>query len=212
MSDTESPMNDSRSTAAPVVVSIITHSGSGHTSEMAKAVARGALSVDGVTVLEHQIRGEDIKDGRWHHEGILADLDASDAIIMGSPTYMGGVSSQLKSFMDATSPRYLERKWTDKLAAAFTVSGLPSGDKASMLMGCAVFAMQHGMLWVGVSESPVSGHGINRLGIFLGAAGQALFEPVTEAPNEEDRLTAECLGRRVASLANRLAGKQNINL
>ena len=202
-------MNDSQSETHRPVVAIVTHSGSGHTTEMAKAVARGASSVDGVAVHEHLLRGEDITEGRWNNGSILADLDAADAIIIGSPTYMGGVSSQLKSFMDATSPRYLQRKWVDKLAAAFTVSGLPSGDKTNMLLGCATFALQHGMIWVGVAESPVSGHGINRLGIFLGAAGQALFEPVTEAPNDEDKLTAECLGRRVASLTIRLSGTTN---
>ena len=134
---------------------------------MAKAVACGALSVEGVTVHQHQLRAEDITDGRWHNESVLADLDAAAAIIMGSPTYMGGVSSHLKSFMDATSPRYLERKWVDKLAAAFTVSGLPSGDKTHMLLGCVTFALQHGMIWVGVAESPVSGHESIFSGSFL---------------------------------------------
>ena len=186
------------------LISIVTHSGSGHTVEMAAAVAEGIVAAGGVTVHSHRIVGEDIREGRWDNDEIFADLDASDAIIMGSPTYMGGVSAQLKSFMDATSSRYLERKWVDKLAAGFTVSGLPSGDKTNMLLSCATFAMQHGMLWVGVEESPVSGHGINRLGIFFGAAGQALFEPVTEAPNAEDKATARHLGLRVAKLTKRL--------
>ncbi len=135
---------------------------------------------------------------------MLEQLDASDAIIFGSPTYMGGISSQLKAMMDATSPRYLERRWVDKLAAAFTISGAPSGDKLAMLMGCATFAMQHGMIWVGVAESAVTGEGYNRLGFFFGAAGEALFEPPSEKPSAEDRLTGEMLGLRVATLASRL--------
>lgn len=200
-------MNPPLSPAAgrpPILVSIVTHSSAGHAAAMGKAVAAGAATIEGVTVHEHQIIGEDIHHGRWMNEEILADLDASHAIILGSPTYMGCVSSQLKSFMDATSGRYLERKWVDKVGAAFTVSGLPAGDKSNMLVTCATFALQHGMLWVGVSESPVSRHGINRLGFFAGAAGQALFEPPTETPNAEDRLTGECLGRRVAEVASRL--------
>jgi NAD(P)H dehydrogenase (quinone) len=90
------------------------------------------------------------------NEELLTELDAADAIIFGSPTYMGGVSAQLKALFDATSPRYLQRKWVDKLAAAFTVSGSPSGDKLSMLQNCATFAMQPGMIWGGVAESPVT--------------------------------------------------------
>lgn len=202
MNETDSPA-DSR----PLLISIVTHSPNGHTAAMGKAVALGASGFEGITIHEHQIVGADIHEGRWLNEEILADLDASHAIIFGSPTYMGCVSSQLKSFMDATSERYLQRKWVDKIGAAFTVSGLPSGDKSNMLVTCATFALQHGMLWVGVSESPVSGHGINRLGFFAGAAGQALFEPPTETPNAEDRLTAEYLGRRVADLTSQLFGR-----
>ena len=176
---------------------IVYHSGYGHTARMAQAVAQGAnaaligIDADG-----------NLPDGAW------AQLAGAEAIIFGSPTYMGGISAQLKSMMDATSPRYLQRKWVDKIGAAFTVSASPSGDKLNMLVGCATFAMQHGMIWVGVAESPVTGEGYNRLGFFLGAAGQALFEPPSEKPSAEDKLTGEMLGRRVAKLTlNLLRGK-----
>ena len=185
------------------LISIIFHSGSGHTAEMSHAVAQGALATGNVSVLEHQIIDSDFNGGRWQNDTILEQLDASDAIIFGSPTYMGGVSAQLKSMMDATSPRYLQRKWVDKIAAGFTVSGLPSGDKMGMLISCATFAMQHGMIWVSVSESPVTGEGYNRLGFFFGAAGEALFELPSEKPSEEDKLTGQMLGRRVASIVSR---------
>jgi len=196
-------MNESASPPNQPLVSIIYHSGSGHTAEMSHAVAKGALSAGGVSVVEHRISENDFTGGRWLNEEILAGLDASDAIIFGSPTYMGGVSAQLKSFMDSTSPRYLQRKWVDKIAAAFTVSGAPSGDKFNMLVNCATFAMQHGMIWVGVADSAVTGEGFNRLGFFFGAGGYALLEPTDETPSAEDKLTGEMLGRRVATLARR---------
>ncbi len=197
-------MTDSTSSQSRPLISIVYHSGSGHAAEMSHAVAKGAASAGDVTVVEHRIVDEDFKGSRWLNEDMLAQLDKSDAIILGSPTYMGSVSAQLKAFMDATSSRYLQRKWLDKLCAAFTVSGLPSGDKMNMLVNCATFAMQHGMIWVGVSESPVTGEGYNRLGVFFGAAGTALFEPPTETPNAEDRRTGEMLGHRVANLAKRM--------
>lgn len=171
---------------------------------MSHAVAKGASSVGDATVIEHEIVDSDFTGGRWKNESILTQLDASDAIIFGSPTYMGGVSAQLKSMMDATSPRYLQRKWVDKISAAFTVSGSPSGDKLNMLVSCSIFAMQHGMIWVGVAESPITGEGYNRLGFFIGAGGEALLEPSTEKPSAEDKLTGEMLGRRVATLTSRL--------
>lgn len=182
------------------LLSIVFHSGNGHTAEMSHAVAKGALAVGNVSVVEHQIVDADFNGGRWNNDEILDQLDASDAIIFGCPTYMGGVSAQLKAMMDATSTRYLQRRWVDKFAAAFTVSGLPSGDKLNTLMSCATFAMQHGMIWVGVAESPVTGEGHNHLGIFFGAGGQALFESPLEKPSHEDKVTGEMLGRRVATL------------
>jgi NAD(P)H dehydrogenase (quinone) len=197
-------MLESTSLPGKPLISIVFHSGSGHTAEMSHAVTKGALSGGDVSVIEHQIMDTDFSGGRWLNDELLTQLDASDAIILGSPTYMGSVSAQLKAFMDATSPRYLQRKWVDKLAAAFTVSGLPSGDKSNTLITCSTFAMQHGMIWVGVAESPVTGEGFNRLGCFFGAAGEALFEPPSEMPSAADKLTGEMLGRRVATLARRL--------
>jgi hypothetical protein len=50
----------------------------------------------------------------------------------------------------------------------------------------------------------VTGEGFNRLGVFFGAAGYALFEPPSEMPSVEDKLTGEMLGRRVSTLTQRL--------
>ncbi len=197
-------LTDSSLRKNKLLISVVFFSGSGHTAEMAHAVAKGVSANDKVSVIEHQITDTDFNGGRWQNEAVLEQLDASDAIIFGSPTYMGSVSAQLKALMDATSPRYLERKWVDKIGAAFTVSGSPSGDKMNMLMTCATFAMQHGMVWVGVAQSPVTGNGHNRLATFFGAAGEALMESPSEKPSVEDKLTGEMLGRRVAMTACRL--------
>ena len=201
MTATKSPTSASvtepkLSTNRPLV-SIVYYSGSGHTAEMAQAVAKGASSAGGVSVAQHRILDKDFKGGRWLNEEVLRQLDASDAIILGSPTYMGCVSAQLKAFMDATSSRCPQRKWVDKIAAAFTVSAHPSGDKLNMLVTCSVFAMQHGMIWVGVADG-------SSLGIFFGAAGCAIDEPPAEMPSAEDKLTGEMLGRRVTRLTRRL--------
>ena len=49
-------------------------------------------------------------------------LDAADAIIFGSPTYMGMASWQFKKFADATSKRWFTSAWKDKVAGGFTIS------------------------------------------------------------------------------------------
>ena len=56
-------------------------------------------------------------------------LAAADAIVFGSPTYMGNVSWQFKSFADASSKPWYGQAWKDKLAAGFTNSASINGDK-----------------------------------------------------------------------------------
>ncbi len=84
-------------------ISVIYHSGMGHTTKMAEAVAKGAGGVADTQVNLLFIEGKDINEGRWKNDDIMKKLDASDAIIFGSPTYMGSVSAQMKAFIDATS-------------------------------------------------------------------------------------------------------------
>jgi NAD(P)H dehydrogenase (quinone) len=189
-------------------VSIVYHSGSGHTAKMAEAVAKGAGSVNDVKVNLLAIAGKDIAEGRFKNDDLLAQLDASDAVIFGSPTYMGGPSGQFKCFADATGERWYTSAWKDKVAAGFTVSSGPSGDKLSTLHYFFTLAMQQGMIWVGLNELPMNDQGINRLSSYSGAMAQAGMEPPEVAPNQADKLTGEALGRRVAQSAQRWrAGK-----
>ena len=187
-----------------ITVSIIYFSGSGHTAKLAEAVHAGSASVAGVKTNLIAIKGEDIAKGRYVNESVMAQLDASDAIIFGSPTYMGGPAAQFKAFADATSERWFKSAWRDKLASGFTVSSSPSGDKFSTLQYFHTLAMQHGMIWAGLGEMPMQPNGVNRLGSFAGATAQAGFDSPDVAPNKEDKLSGERLGQRVAALAAKL--------
>jgi NAD(P)H dehydrogenase (quinone) len=184
-------------------VSIVYFTGSGHTAKMAEAVSKGAASVAGVNTNLLAINGGDIVQGRYKNDAVLAALDASDAIIFGSPTYMGGPAAQFKAFADATGERWYRGAWRDKLGAGFTVSGGPSGDKLSTLHYFFTLAMQHGMIWAGLTDNPMNDQGINRLSSYSGAMAQAGNEAPETAPNAADKLTGEALGRRVAGAALR---------
>ena len=179
-------------------VSIIYFSGTGHTAKLAEAVQTGAASVPGVTTHLIAINGEDILKGRYQNEAAFAQLDASDAIIFGSPTYMGGPAAQFKAFADATAGKWFASAWRDKISAGFTVSMGPSGDKLSTLHYFFTLAMQLGMIWIGLPETPMNDKGINRLSSYSGAMAQAGQEPTDIAPNAADKLTGELLGKRVA--------------
>ena len=175
-------------------IAIVFHSGYGHNKVVAESVKTGAESIPGTQV--SLLAVEDV-EAHW------ADLEAADAIIFGSPTYMGNVSAPFKAFMDASSKPWLEQKWKDKLAAGFTISGSPSGDKLNTLQSLMIFAMQHGMIWVGNAEMPYNEEGINRLGSFTGLMAQAGQVAPDVEPNAADRRSAEKLGQRVATATAR---------
>ena len=185
------------------IVSVVYHSGYGHTAKVAEAVAAGA-KVDGVTV--NLLKADALTDADW------ATLDASHAIIFGAPTYMGGVSAQFKTFIDASSKRWFTQGWKDKIAAGFTNSGSYSGDKLASLQQLMIRAMQHGMIWVGQAESsPQLGDGevpsldaINRVGSYSGLMTQSNAKSSPEmAPPSGDLETARRFGARVAGAAKR---------
>jgi NAD(P)H dehydrogenase (quinone) len=180
---------------------VVYHSGYGHTAVQAEAVARGARKAAGAEVT---LLTSDEAQQQWEN------LKAADAIIFGCPTYMGSASAQFKTFMDASSKAWFTQDWKDKIAAGFTNSGSQSGDKLSTLSQLAVFAAQHGMIWVGLgllpgnNNSKGSVNDLNRLGGFLGAMAQSNVDEGPDAgPIQSDLLTAELLGERVAAIAHK---------
>jgi NAD(P)H dehydrogenase (quinone) len=186
-------------------VAIVYFSAQGHTHQLAEAVAEGARGVAGASVELVRIVGEDIVNGRWQNPAALAKISAADAIVFGTPTYMGGISAQMKTFIDAASAVWAKLGWKDKVAAAFTHSQGLSGDKLNTLAGLWVNAMQHGMIWVGLGEL-VEGNAadkVNRLSAYGGAMAQT--DMGQERVNDGDRKTAAVLGKRVAETAARWA-------
>ncbi|MFF4660076.1 flavodoxin family protein [Streptomyces sp. NPDC001381] len=180
------------------VVSIAYHSGYGHTVVLAEAVRAGAVQA-GAEV--HLVKVDEITEDQW------TVLDGSDAIVFGSPTYMGTASGAFHAFAEATSARWATQAWKDKLAAGFTNSGSKSGDKLHTLQFFQILAAQLGMHWVnlgllpGWNSSTASEDDLNRLGVFLGAAAQTNVDEGAEAVHKADVATAEHLGRRVAETA-----------
>lgn len=188
-------------------VSIVYYSNSGTTALLAEAIARGAVSVEGTQVQLFPLSGDQIIQGRWQDEAVLTKLSASDAIVFGSPTYMGSVAAQFKAFADATGGIWYQRGWKDKIAGGFTISGSPSGDKLNTLNYLSLFAAQHGMIWVGSDALPSKSIGrtdeVNRIGSFLGVMGQNTNASGPATLHPGDVLTGEAYGRRVAQSALR---------
>ena len=85
-------------------VAVVFHSGYGHTVKQAEAVAHGAQG----TLIAIDAEGN-ITDAQWQA------LNDADAIVFGSPTYMGTVSWQFKKFADASSKPWFGQQWKNKI-------------------------------------------------------------------------------------------------
>ncbi|MBI5258640.1 MAG: flavodoxin family protein [Burkholderiales bacterium] len=182
-------------------LAIIYHSAHGHTEFIARQVLTGAGSVEGVDA--QLLKAE----AATRSPEALVEFDG---IILGSPTYLGGVSGPFKSFMDATGRMWRSQQLKGKLAAGFTVSSLPAGDKQSTLLSMFIFSMQHGMLWVGNPILPEQHSGVpyeqaaNRLGSWSGLMAQAGHSAPADAFVPGDIKTAQMFGRHVAESLSRV--------
>lgn len=187
---------------ALLIVSIVYDSGYGHTARVAEATAQGVRDVEGA-----QANLLAVADGSIDWEA----LENSDAIIFGSPTYNGMISARLKQFFEeSTKAAWTEMKWRNKIASGFTNSGAQHGDKLNSLVSMALFAAQHGMIWVGLdlmpgnNSSTSSPEDLNRLGSWLGVMTHANVDQAPDvAPPDSDLRTAHYLGRRVGEIARK---------
>jgi len=188
-------------------VAIVYFSGYGHTAKQAEAVEKGAAGVSGAELTVFCID----EHGNLP-EGALEALGAQDAIIYGSPTYMGGPAWQFKKFADASSKPWFSSAWKDKIAAGFTNSASVNGDKFSTITYFFTLSQQHGQIWIGTGLLPANKkeNGPADVNWTAGSAGALAISPSDaspeEAPRSGDLETARLLGERVAQFAVKLKG------
>lgn len=109
-----------------------------------------------------------------------------DAIVAGSPTYYGGMAGKLKDFFDASVVHH--GKLTGKVGGAFSSSANIGGGNETTVLDILHAMLIHGMVVQGTAEGDHYG-------------------PVSiDAPDDRVKTQCEALGRRAASLANRLFG------
>lgn len=179
-------------------VVVVYHSGYGHTERIAKHVSEGAsgelvaINSDG-----------NISDDEW------SKLNAADAIVFGTPTYMGGPSWQFKKFADESSKLWFSRTWQDKLFGGFTISASMNGDKGATMIALQTLASRHGGIWVSLgllpSNSKASTRGdINSTGGSVGLLAHAPSDAAADEIPQGDLDTAFKYGQRLASTAARL--------
>jgi len=182
-------------------LAVVYHSSHGHTAHIADHVAEGAKVVPNIEL--RVIKAEELT---VHPEEMLK----FDGYLFGSPTYLEGVSGPFKSIMDATGALWRTQQLKGKLAAGFTVSSLPAGDKQWTLVSMFVFSMQHGMIWVGNPILPEQHRGVpydeaaNRLGSWSGLMVQAGHSSPADSFVSGDIKTARMFGRNFSETLHRI--------
>jgi len=180
-------------------IAVVFHSGYGHTQRVAQAVADGA----GAQLITIDADGN-LPEGAWE------TLAAADAIIFGTPTYMGGASWQFKKFADASSKVWFTMGWKDKVFGGFTNSASLNGDKQVTLQYLHTLASQHGGIWTSLGL-PAANHkaatrnDVNNLGGSVGLLVQSPSDASAAEIPQGDLDTARLYGKRVADVAARFA-------
>lgn len=163
-------------------IAIVYFSGYGHTVKQAEAVHAGAASVGEATLYRIDQDGN-LPDEAWEAIG------AADAIIYGSPTYMGGPAWQFKKFADVSSKPWFTQAWKDKVAAGFTNSASVNGDKYATIQYFWTLSQQHGQVWVGTGLPPsnTKAHGPQDINWTAGWGGALAISPSDASPEEAPR-------------------------
>ncbi|WP_456296718.1 flavodoxin family protein [Vibrio sp. AK197] len=179
-------------------IGIVFYSKQGNTSSLAKHIEEGIQSQD-IPVMSIKIQDNDIVAGRYQNSAIFDMLVGCDAIVFGSPTYMGSPAAQFKAFMDASSDCYVAKAWRNKIAAGFTSGGSLNGEQQQTLLAMFALACQHGMLWAGLDVSQFTDTlNLNRTGSSLGLVASP--QPNHQQIEDNDLATAFYFGQRIAKL------------
>lgn len=196
---------------AGVQVLVLFHSWTANTLDLAKAIGRGAERVSGSIVEVKRV--PELRDERElvTHEHIgrkfaaiqpfpiaaLEDVVAADVVFFGSPTRLGSMTAEMKSFIDRLGPYWQKGLLKDKVGAAFATASTPHGGQEFTLMGLLATLMHFGMIIVTPGfTAPI----FDIAGAAYGAAATTKPGRVRTPPNSDDIEAAETLGERATMI------------
>lgn len=190
-------------------VLVLYYSRNGTTAELARHVARGVASGGGEALLRTvppvapitEVAAPPVPaDGPPYVT--LADLEACNGLVLGSPTRFGNMAAPLKQFLDTTGGLWIAGALVDKPAGVFTSASSMHGGLESTLITMALPLIHHGMLWVGV---PYTNPAINATRTGGGPYGAShIAADWNDGLSSDERSLARALGERVARIAGRL--------
>jgi NAD(P)H dehydrogenase (quinone) len=156
-------------------VLILYYTRTGNTEKMARFVEEGAKAAGAKTTVKA------VADTG------IDELEAADAIIIGSPTYYGLPAAEIIQLIDDSVKKH--GRLEGKVGGAFSSSANIGGGNETVILSIIQAMLVHGMVVQGI---PKGDH----------------YGPVSiGAPDERAEKQCRLLGERVAKLAERLAGQ-----
>ncbi len=197
-----------------VRVLICYHSSYGHVETLAYAVATGARAVEGAEVHVRRVP-ELMPPETMQAAGMKidqpaqfiqpADLAHYDAIIFGTPTRFGNMSSQMRNFLDQTGGLWAQGALIGKVGSVFTSTGTGGGNETTITSFHSTL-LHHGMVIVGLPYSAPDLVDISEVrgGSPYGAATIAGPDGSRE-PSQKELNLASFQGHHVTSIAKKLS-------
>jgi NAD(P)H dehydrogenase (quinone) len=196
-------------------VLVLYYSSYGHIEAMANAVAEGARQTGAQVDIKRVL--ELVPDEVAHRAHFkldqaapvakVEDLAAYDAIIIGTGTRFGRLSSQMANFLDQAGGLWARGALHGKVGGAFTSTGTQHGGQETTLFSIITNLLHFGMVVVGLD---------------YGHAGQMTLDEITggspygattiaggdgsRQPTANELQGARYQGRKIAEVANKLHG------
>ncbi len=162
----------------------------GNTERFAQSVAEGAKLVPDTVVTIKQAK--DVSK---------EDLQAADAIALGSATYFANIPGKMKVVIDDWNWKW-KVDFTDKVGGAFSTGGGQTGGKEFVVNSLLLFMLSNRMVVAGPLYEDAEGEDI------WGEAGaSAMTGPLDPGVSEKELDAARRLGHRLATLAKKLQSK-----
>ena len=196
-------------------VLVLYYSMYGHIETMARAVAEGASSVEGVEVTVKRVP-ETMPADVARKAGAKLDQEASvatpgelaeyDAIIIGTPTRFGNMAGQMRTFWDQTGGLWAKNALVGKVGSVFTSSATQHGGQESTLLSSHITLLHQGLVIVGLPYTAAEQTTLDEIvgGSPYGASTIAAGDG-SRQPSEKELSMARFQGAHVARIAQKLA-------
>ncbi|MCC8404484.1 NAD(P)H:quinone oxidoreductase [Paraburkholderia sp. MMS20-SJTN17] len=196
-------------------VLVLYYSSYGHVETLAGAVAEGARAAGATvdvkrvpeTAPEEVAKAAHFKLDQQAPVATIAELANYDAIVVGTPTRFGRVSSQMASFLDQAGGLWMSGALVGKVGGAFSSTASQHGGQETTLFSVITNLLHFGMVIVGL---PYSHQGQMTLDEIVGGAPYGATTIAggqgQRQPSAIELAGARHQGELIARTANKLFG------